>query len=524
MTQTRITTLNEFMQWVEQFDSGSYLFRGVPNAVYRIEASAFRRPKETDRDFEKFLQINRSLIRDARLQSYDEKDGGKLKDLEILAEFQHFGAATCLIDFTYNALIALWFACQPDSKVQPDVPKIPDGKVFAVKNEPPRFKEVTLELLEKRLITSLKVMETRDRRFLNRNLKQLYQWRPSQQNHRIIAQQSIFLFGDSHIDEDAKCIISGNHKKYILATLQQGYGITEAMLFPDFAGFAHLHSEGRSYTELGASEYRRLANVEFRRRKYELAIAYYDKAINLDPNDAHTYYYRGCVYRSQEQHELAIENYDKAIDLTTEDHVEFYDERARANFSLKRYWSAIEDYSEAIRIFPNNGNYYYQRGLAKAAQKQYEAAIADYDEVIRIHPRHTELYRWRGFAKYELERYEAAIADYNEAIRIHPHDRKSYYQRGLAKYGLKQYKAAITDFNKVIDLTLPLDMDPHDAYAYYWRALSKKELSHLKEARADLETALPLAFKVEEDPQLAVVINDLLREMNSALKGDSENE
>ena len=112
----QITTLNGFMEWVQQFDSGSYLFRGVPNAAYRIEASAFRRPKETDRDFEKFLQINRVLISDARLQGYDEKDGRKLKDLEILAEFQHFGAATCLMDFTYNALVALWFACQPDSK------------------------------------------------------------------------------------------------------------------------------------------------------------------------------------------------------------------------------------------------------------------------------------------------------------------------------------------------------------------------------------------------------------------------
>ena len=36
------TTLNEFMEWVQQFDSGSYLFRGVQNAEYRIEASAFR--------------------------------------------------------------------------------------------------------------------------------------------------------------------------------------------------------------------------------------------------------------------------------------------------------------------------------------------------------------------------------------------------------------------------------------------------------------------------------------------------
>lgn len=93
---TQITTLNKFMEWARNFEHGGCVFRGVPNEKYGIEASAFRRPEEADRDFEKFLQINRDLIREARLQGYDVKDGRKLKDLEILAEAQHFEAATCL--------------------------------------------------------------------------------------------------------------------------------------------------------------------------------------------------------------------------------------------------------------------------------------------------------------------------------------------------------------------------------------------------------------------------------------------
>ncbi len=41
----------------------------------------------------------------------------------MLAELQHHGAATSLIDFTKSALIALWFACQ-DKKT--------NGKVFCL--------------------------------------------------------------------------------------------------------------------------------------------------------------------------------------------------------------------------------------------------------------------------------------------------------------------------------------------------------------------------------------------------------
>ena len=462
----QITTLNGFMEWVQQFDSGSYLFRGVPNAAYRIEASAFRRPKETDRDFEKFLQINRVLISDARLQGYDEKDGRKLKDLEILAEFQHFGAATCLIDFTYNALVALWFACQPDSKTPPDSSKPPNGKVYAVQNEPPRFNEITSALLEKEIDYFFQNSGDERSQFPQPQSKKLYQWQPRQQNLRIISQQSIFLFGDPHFDGDAECVILESSKQDILTALQQVLGITESMLFPDFDGFARLRSESRIYTELSASEYKSRASVEFKRGEYELAIAHYDKAIDLDPDDAHTYYHRGLVYASQEQHELAITDYDKAINLKSEDHAEFYHERGNANFSLERYPSAIRDYSEVLRIFPSDGNCYYRRGLAQAALNQYKAAIADYDEAIRMFPGHIEFYRWRGFAKYKLEQYEAAIADYDEAIRMFPHDRKSYYQRGLAKYALKQYAIAISDYDQAISLSHPLNMDPDDAYIY----------------------------------------------------------
>ena len=88
-----ISTLSEFIEWTAQFNQGGYLFRGVTNEEYNISASAYRRLKNTDDtdesraiNFEKFVQINRGLIRNVRLQDFDWKNGRKLKDLEILAE------------------------------------------------------------------------------------------------------------------------------------------------------------------------------------------------------------------------------------------------------------------------------------------------------------------------------------------------------------------------------------------------------------------------------------------------------
>ena len=203
----QITTLTGFMEWVQQFDSGSYLFRGIPNAAYRIEASAFRRPKETDRDFEKFLQINRVLISDARLQGYDEKDVRKLKDLEILAEFQHFGAATCLIDFTYNALVALWFACLSDSKTSQDSSAPRMAKSMLCKINLLGSKRLHQHCKKKRLITSSKTVETRDRSFLNRNLNNCINGNPASRI-AVLSRSNLFSYSETRISRQMQNVSS----------------------------------------------------------------------------------------------------------------------------------------------------------------------------------------------------------------------------------------------------------------------------------------------------------------------------
>ncbi len=191
----------------------------MPNETYGIQASAFRRPK-SNRNFKKFVEINKSLIEDARLQGIDEKNGRELEDLEVLAELQHHGAATCLIDFSYSAQVALWFACGQDPKT-PQHCNPPNGKVLAVRKDRAKFKKITPELLKEKIDYFLQDGE----------MARLYQWQPRHLNNRIIAQQSIFLFGHFQFEADEECIIQEGSKQDILTELREVADITEAMLF-----------------------------------------------------------------------------------------------------------------------------------------------------------------------------------------------------------------------------------------------------------------------------------------------------
>ena len=492
----QIKTLDQFMVWARQFERGEYVFRGVPNEAYGIQASAYRRPDEKDRSFEKFLHINKDLIREARLRGYDQKDGRELKELEILADLQHFNAATCLIDFSHSAQVALFFACQPspekprDCEKSQESKKPPKGKVFVERNQPPRFREITPKLLREDIDYFLKDGEE----------SQLYHWQPRQQNHRIIAQQSIFLFGSYEFDPDDECVIAGDSKENILKELQKVSGITEDRLFPDFEGFARLRGGNAPYTELTPSEYKNRGSLAYERGDYKDAITDYDIAIDKDPNYAEAYYLRGLTRRSLKQREESIVDFDDAIRLNP-NRAEAYYERGLAKGSLERYEEAVVDSDEAIRLNPDYTKAYLLRGGVRFNLERYEEAIVDFTSVLRLDPKHTEAYYWRGRAKYSLKRYEEAIVDFDEAIHLSIENSRNYYWRGISKKQLGQNAASIVDFDRAIRL------EPTYAYSHYHRGEAKFNLNRSAEAKADLGEALSLAKQSDDDAIIRWILN-----------------
>ena len=112
-----IKTIEEFMAWVKELSGGSILYRGLADNDWPVEASGYRRIKNQEGDSPSSVFRNSidRLLDNAGLQGFRERQGKDLFDLELLAELQHNGAATCLIDFTADPLVALWFACQRNS-------------------------------------------------------------------------------------------------------------------------------------------------------------------------------------------------------------------------------------------------------------------------------------------------------------------------------------------------------------------------------------------------------------------------
>ena len=251
-----------------------YLYRGQRNAEWQVNSSAYRRleistnpsEQESEREYSRSSELLRSQHRDYLVQSEREYNRSSellrsqhrdylvqivneiqlkypstyrgLHPLECMAHLQHNKVATGLIDFTFNPLVALWFACDKEDNEDTN------GKVIVLENDSGRIKEIkTTEELERNLGV-----------FFGENQEQWYLWAPTLDNRkvdteRMTMQQSVFLFGLPGMDRDMiaqEIVIPAEHKEKMRAELAK-MGTSEETLFADLLGFFERNTQKQPY-------------------------------------------------------------------------------------------------------------------------------------------------------------------------------------------------------------------------------------------------------------------------------------
>jgi tetratricopeptide (TPR) repeat protein len=83
----------------------------------------------------------------------------------------------------------------------------------------------------------------------------------------------------------------------------------------------------------------------------------------------------------------------------------------------KDFQQAVEDYTQALRLNPNNASLYRYRGIAYGPLGQHGRAIEDFDQSLRLDPK-PGVYGVRGSAKFQLGRKEEAFADFRKACQL----------------------------------------------------------------------------------------------------------
>jgi len=95
-------------------------------------------------------------------------------------------------------------------------------------------------------------------------------------------------------------------------------------------------------------------------------------------------------------------------------------DRGVTAYKQKDYDKAIEEFSEAIRLYPDYALVYYYRAEAYCGKDDYDRGIADFTRAIQLDPEDEDYLSERGFAYIIIKDYDRAIADFTEALQLNP--------------------------------------------------------------------------------------------------------
>jgi tetratricopeptide (TPR) repeat protein len=113
-------------------------------------------------------------------------------------------------------------------------------------------------------------------------------------------------------------------------------------------------------------------------KRYEEAIAHYDKALSLKPDYADGWSNKGSALHELKRHEEALAHHGKVLSLKP-DYAEGWLNKGMMLQELKRYEEAIAHYDKALSLKPDYAEGWSNKSMLNLFLKKYQAGWKNYD-------------------------------------------------------------------------------------------------------------------------------------------------
>jgi tetratricopeptide (TPR) repeat protein/predicted Ser/Thr protein kinase len=269
-------------------------------------------------------------------------------------------------------------------------------------------------------------------------------------------------------------------------------------------------------------------------RRYDGALASYNKAIDLQPQDIQTrskiLVNQGRILYYKGEYQKALENYENILDINPEE-VEAWSGKGLAQLGLHKYSEAEISFKKVKDIKPNDPKIWQEIAFAtqnlkgwEAAKKYFEEALEIYTFFLKKNPKDVISWTDKGAVLLKLNRPQEALDSFEQALKVdqnfyealigkgnaltilgkyqdarsafdsaiknNPKDYQVWYNRGLLMLqNIKDYKEALKSFNKSIEYK-------NDFYhAWVGKGLT---LLQMKDNQHDLNEALAAFDKAKD--------------------------
>ena len=185
--------------------------------------------------------------------------------------------------------------------------------------------------------------------------------------------------------------------------------------------------------------------------KYDEALAYFDKALALEPRYAHAWSNKGVALYSLGRNEEALQCFENALNIDSSDAMA-WGNAGNVLSTLGRHEDAIRSCDRALALEPRDPTTWNNKGNAHHALGRYEEAIACYDRAVAADPRDARGWYNKGGSLRALGRHSEAVQSYAKSLAINPHSASACYSKAESEYALEQWREAAGSYTKFLEL------------------------------------------------------------------------
>ncbi len=144
--------------------------------------------------------------------------------------------------------------------------------------------------------------------------------------------------------------------------------------------------------------------------------------------NAGVWYHWGQAFCNMRKFDEAIACYDKALELSPGDPV-IWRRKGFALLKIGRYDEAAASFDQALAIDPENATAWQRKGYVLAHLGEHDSAVACCDRALMLDPEHILAWQSRGWLLGVMCRYDEAADCYEAVLAIDPDRRSAAWHR-----------------------------------------------------------------------------------------------
>ncbi|KAF4047271.1 Tetratricopeptide repeat [Phytophthora infestans] len=229
---------------------------------------------------------------------------------------------------------------------------------------------------------------------------------------------------------------------------------------------SYLAQQATDFDKLSCEAWCVAGNCFSLQKEHDTALAFFQRAIQLDPSFTYAYTLSGHEY-------VANEDFEKAVNC----------------------------YRHAIRTDSRHYNAWYGLGTIYYRQEKFEFAEYHFKRALEINPRSSLLHCFLGMVLHATHRYDDALATLAVAAELQPLNPQARFQRANVLITLQQYEEALEELHVVKNFA------PRESSVHFMMGKVAKKLGRIEEAMKYF--ILALHFHPKDNNQIKVAIDKI---------------